>query len=107
MAGANWRTCTRVSSVMFADARLRTTRDRNVGRINPVLQAVREGDFVRSASTNWPGGKYKYLTGRTVVSLVIERPLVLSDKIEHGSRSLVLRPTDVGTTRFFSEGSRR
>ncbi len=75
-------------------------RVRNAEQIDPLLQDLRVGDFIRSAPTNWLGGKYKDLTGWFVVEMEPERALVLRDEIERGTWSFILKPFDEHSTRL-------
>jgi len=72
----------------------------NTDRIEPALQEIRIGDFVRSAPTSWLGGRVKDKTGWFVVRIDPERALVLRDEIEHGTWSFILKPLDGRTTRL-------
>jgi len=72
----------------------------NTEEIKPEWQTLKTGDFVRSAHTNWLGGKYKNLTGWFVVTMDENRALVLRDEIEHGSWAFILRPLDARKTRL-------
>jgi hypothetical protein len=73
---------------------------RNAEQIDPILQNLSVGDFIRSAPTNWLGGKYKDLTGWFVVEIDPERALVLRDEVEYGTWSFILKPVDEHTTRL-------
>ena len=72
----------------------------NVYEIQPDLQNLKEGDFVRSAHKGWLGGRFDDKAGWFVVDIEPNRHLVLRDEIEHGSWSFVLRPLAEGKTRF-------
>lgn len=75
-------------------------RVRNADHIDPVLQDLRVGDFVRSAPINWLGGKYRDLTGWFVVEIDPERALVLRDEVDRGTWSFILRPITPESTRL-------
>lgn len=68
---------------------------RNTDRIHPEWQQFREGDFVRSARTDWLGGRFADKTGWLVVQLEPERSFTLL-----GWGTFALRPIDSTTTRF-------
>jgi hypothetical protein len=72
----------------------------NTREIRPEWQALKVGDFVRSAHTDWLGGKYKDKTGWFVFRLEENRALVLRDEIERGSWSFILKPSDEARTRL-------
>lgn len=63
-------------------------------------QELRLGDFVRSATTEWLGGKYKDLTGWFVVRMDAPHALVLRDEIEQGSWAFILKPVGEHQTRL-------
>jgi hypothetical protein len=72
----------------------------NTEEIKPGWQKLAVGDFVRSAHTNWLGGKYKNKTGWFVVRLEENRALVLRDEIEQGSWAFILKPLSETQTRL-------
>jgi hypothetical protein len=74
----------------------------NLEEIRAELQQLKVGDFIRSAPTQWLGGRFRDVTGWFVVGIESERYLVLSDEIEHGSWAFVLQPAGVGTTRLIA-----
>lgn len=77
----------------------------NTDKINAKWQELRIGDFVRSANTEWFGGKYKDLTGWFVVEMEKDRALVLRDEIENGSWGFILKPIDENQTRLIARVS--
>lgn len=72
----------------------------NLEETRDELQQLKVGDFVRSAPSNWLGGRFSELTGWFVVDIVPEQQLVLSDEIEHGSWAFILRRVDDRATRL-------
>lgn len=75
---------------------------KNAEEIVPAWQDLKIGDFVRSANTEWLGGKYKDLTGWFVVEMEKNRALVLRDEIEQGSWAFILKPINENQTRFIA-----
>jgi hypothetical protein len=75
---------------------------KNTEEIVSEWQELKVGDFVRSANTEWLGGKYKDLTGWFVVRMEKDHALVLRDEIEHGSWAFILKPTGENQTRFIA-----
>lgn len=72
----------------------------NTEEIKPEWQALKEGDFVRSAHAHWLGGKYINKTGWFVVRMEENRVLVLRDEIEQGSWAFILKPLGEAKTRL-------
>lgn len=68
---------------------------RNADRIHPEWQALREGDFVRSARTDWLGGRFADKTGWLVVQVEPGRSITLL-----GWGTFALLPVDSVTTRL-------
>lgn len=72
----------------------------NIDRIRPELQTLKVGDFVRSASKGWLGGRFDETAGWYVIALEPERFLVLRDEIERGSWAFILKTLENGGTRL-------
>jgi hypothetical protein len=68
---------------------------RNTDRIHPEWQQLREGDFVRSARSDWLGGRFADRTGWWVADVEPERSITLI-----GWGTFALLPVDSATTRF-------
>ncbi len=72
----------------------------NTDEIKPAWQELKVGDFVRSAHTEWLGGKFKDKSGWFVMRMEENRALVLRDEIEYGSWAFILKPIGEGKTRL-------
>jgi hypothetical protein len=73
---------------------------RTADEIEPELQDLKIGDFVRSAHKGWLGGRFDDKAGWYVVGLEPNRSLVLRDEIEKGSWAFVLKPLSENQTRL-------
>jgi hypothetical protein len=69
----------------------------NTGEIKADWQRLKVGDFVRSAHTDWLGGRFKNKAGWFVVRMEENHALVLRDEIEHGSWAFILKAVDAGS----------
>ena len=74
----------------------------NTDKIQPELQKLKVGDFVRSAHLGWLGGRFDDKAGWFVVRLEPSRALVLRDEIERGSWAFVLNPINENQTRLIA-----
>lgn len=74
----------------------------NVDEIEPELQNLKVGDFVRSAHLGWLGGRFDDKAGWFVVGLEPNRALVLRDEIEKGSWAFVLNSIGENQTRLIA-----